>query len=167
MLSHLEVVPPAELSVGELLGGVGQAAAEHRLGAETVLLALVGEYVLKGVEFLGNILYLLGDTGRALGIKVRADVYDNHLLNLLGIAAGEGHAVASAHGMADQDKRVQSNGLAETFQVCYEGLARVISTGSPVALAPASLVQRQHMVVLAELGGNVVPRVAMPTQAMK
>ena len=104
LLPDLEIVAPAELAVGEFLGGVGQAAAEHRLGAEPVLLALVGEYVLEGVEFLGNVLYLLGDTGRALWIKVRADVYDDHLLNLFGVAPGKGHAVAAAHRVADQDE---------------------------------------------------------------
>ena len=115
LFSDLKVVAPAKFAVGQFSGGIGQSTAEDRLGAEPVLLALILEHIFKRVEFFRNVNHFLGDAARSDGVQVRTDVDDNHLLYHPGVLAGEGHTVASAHGVANQDELVQANCRAETF----------------------------------------------------
>ena len=82
------------------------------------------------------------------------------------VLTGEGHAVAAAHGMADEDELVEGQSIAEGGQVGHVGVGGVVAVFGPIAVAAATLVQGEDVVVVAQGGGNVVPGMGVAAQAV-
>lgn len=98
------------------------------------------EGILKGVELFGDIHQLTGDAGRPHGVNFRADVHDDQFFQHIGVASGEGHAAAPAHGVPDQRELLDSHRVAELFKISHESVGRVVAARRPVGLATAPLV---------------------------
>ena len=113
-----------------------------------------------------DVYYLLGNALPAFGVDCRADVYNDQFLETVGMPPGEGQAIAASHGMPHQGEGIQAQCVAEADQVGQIGVSRVITVTGPIAVAPAPLIQRQNVIILAERQRNVIPRVGVTPQAV-
>ena len=167
LLPNSQVVAPTDPAAGQFLCGVGQTPAQYRFRCETVLAVHVLENGLEGLELLGDLLDFPGDAGGAPWVQVRADVHYNQVVQPFRVASREGHTVASTHGVTDQGKRFQAQGIAESLKVGDKRAGGIVAARGPIGLSPATLVQGQHLVVLAEPSRNIVPGMAVTAQAVQ
>ena len=149
------------------MGLTSETAAHDRLGCETVGCLNMGKGVFEIVEPGRQAAQLLGNAVAAGGLYARADIHDAQALQPFGIRTGESHAVAAAHGVAEQDEFVQAHGVGKAKQIRHESLGGVVSAGSVIGVATATLVDRIDVVVGAERFGDVGPDVGVATEAVQ
>src|SRR5215510_7973456 len=152
LLPNGKIVAPANLAVRQRFRGVLQAPSEDFWSGVAVLLAHVGHHGFKRLELLGHRQNLLANTRTALRVCRRADINDDELLHLLGIASAEGNAVTTAQGVPNQDKGVEVQSGGDIEEVCDIRGRRIDAVLGPLAIAAAALVQGQNVVVFTQGG---------------
>jgi hypothetical protein len=127
-----------------------------------------------GLEQLleGGVLLLGGhdlarDPSGTLRVPVWSDVHNDEAVDHGGMASGEDHAVAPAHGVAHQDEVPQLQGLTEAFQVFHIGLAGVLAVGCPVAVSTPALIEGEDVVRTRHGLREAIPRVPMAPQSVE
>ena len=100
------------------------------------------------------------DVLNALARRLGTDVDEDERPHLRRVTGGVGHGVEAAHAMSNEDERFEANSFTEALDIVDEGFARIVAIISPVAVAVATLVERDKAELASRPVGELVEHVA-------
>ncbi len=163
--SYGGVVLPRPLAVGGFADGVLEAAVDQPGGTSGIVhdaldeLFVAVEPVWEGDE--------VADASTSGGDLSGAGVDDDEAAHKVRSSGGEDVAVASTHGMADDDEVLQAEGFGDGVKVSLVGVEGVVGVGGPLAIAVSAGIEGDDVVAVGEGEGDEIPAVGLLADAVE